>query len=295
MKRHFTLFILLSIAEIGFSQSRFDNVQITATQLTDQIYMLEGSGGNIGLLTGQEGTLIIDDQYAPLSDKIKAKIATLTDQKVTHVLNTHWHADHTGGNENFGKDGALIIAHQNVRKRMGTEVIRGEQVQPASPDIALPVITFGEDLQLYFNNQEIMAIHVHNGHTDGDALIWMPRANVLHLGDCFFHKRFPYIDQGSGGSVNGVIKAVETALMLVDEETQIIPGHGPMATKDDLSGYLQFLKTMKSRMEPFISSATPLDDIDSAHIIVGYEEWAWQFIDADRIVAIFYNSLMATQ
>jgi glyoxylase-like metal-dependent hydrolase (beta-lactamase superfamily II) len=291
MRQFIILFILFSITHATFSQSQFDNVEIKSTKLTDQIYMLEGAGGNIGLIIGDDGTLIIDDQYAPLSAKIKAAIAGLSDKKVNYVMNTHWHGDHTGGNESFGKDGATIIAQQNVRNRMSQEAIRGDQVTPASPDIALPVITFGEDLQLYFNNQEIMAIHVHNGHTDGDALIWIPRSNVLHMGDCFFHNRYPYIDQSSGGSVNGVIKAVEAALLLVDDNTQIIPGHGPMATKADLTNYLQFLKNIRIRTMAQITAGTALDDIDADAIVQSYEDWAWGFIDAKRLVTIFYNSL----
>lgn len=291
MNRLTSVLILLSVTFTLFSQSQFDNVEIKTTKLTDQIYMLEGAGGNIGLIIGDDGALIIDDQYAPLSEKIKAAIATLTEKKVSYVMNTHWHGDHTGGNESFGLDGATIIAHQNVRTRMNQETTRGDQVTPASPEVALPVITFGEDLQLYFNDQEIMAIHVHNGHTDGDALIWIPRSNVLHTGDCFFHQRYPYIDQSSGGSVNGVIKAVEAALLLVDDNTQIIPGHGPVATKTDLSKYLQFLNTIRQRIDSQITAGTALDNIDADLVAEGYEDWAWGFIDAKRLVAIFYNSL----
>lgn len=294
MKIYLSLLITILTLLSSFAQSRFDDVQIKTTPLTDQIYMLEGAGGNIGLLVGAEGALLIDDQFAPLSEKIKEVVSGLTDGGVQYVMNTHWHGDHTGGNENFGKEGATIIAQQNVRKRMSTETIRGENVTPPSPAAALPGITYGEDLQLYFNGQKLMAIHVHNAHTDGDAFVWMPKSNVLHMGDCFFHQRFPYIDLNSGGSVDGVISAVEAALLLVDDETQIIPGHGPMATKADLSKYYVFLKTMKERVQEYTSVGRGADMIDADKVVAGYEDWAWAFIDAQKLVDTFHASLTQT-
>lgn len=291
MKNVLVYIVLLLATGALCAQNRFDNVEIKVTPLTDQIYMLEGAGGNIGLLTGPDGALLIDDQYAPLSEKIKATVMGLSEGPIQYVMNTHWHGDHTGGNENFGKEGATIIAHENVRARMSTETVRGENVTPASPEIAWPVITFGEDLQLYYNNQKMMAMHVDNAHTDGDALIWMPESNVLHMGDCFFHQRFPFIDLNSGGSVDGVISAVEAALLLVDDETQIIPGHGPMATKADLSKYYVFLKTMKERVQEYTSVGRGADMIDADKVVAGYEDWAWAFIDAQKLVDMFYNSI----
>ena len=283
---------MMSLAVISLgAQGRFDEVVIKVNPLADNIYMLEGAGGNIGLLTGPEGALLIDDQYGPLSEKIKTAVSEISEGGVKYVINTHWHGDHTGGNENFGKDGATIIAQQNVRTRMSAEQVRGEVVTPGSPAIALPVVTFGEDLQLYFSDQKLMAIHVHNAHTDGDAFVWMPEANILHMGDCFFHQRFPFIDLTSGGSVNGVITAVEAALLLVDEGTQIIPGHGPMATMSDLKKYHEFLTLMKSRIEEYTSVGRGKDMIDAAKIVEGYEDWAWAFIDAQKLVDIFYASL----
>ncbi len=288
------LFIVLLCLPIWlFSQSQFDNVEISETVLTDQIYMLEGAGGNIGLIIGEEGALLIDDQYGPLAEKIKTKVAQLTDGPITYIANTHWHGDHSGGNEFFGTQGATIIAHKNVRKRMSMEHQRGDRVIPPSPEVALPVITFGEDMQLHFNGLEIMAIHVDNAHTDGDALLWIPGANVLHMGDCFFHQRYPFIDLTSGGSVDGAITAVETALFLIDDDTKIIPGHGPMAAKADLENYLTFLKSIRTRIKSYVSVGRGIDMIDAAKIVEGYEDWAWGFIDADRLVQIFHSSLTA--
>jgi len=282
-----TFFISLSC----LAQNRFDDVVIKETKLTDHIYMLEGAGGNIGLYIGEEEVLIIDDQFAPLSERIMAKIDELSGQKVTKVINTHWHGDHTGGNENFGKAGAMIFAHENVYGRMSTEQVRGERVTPPSPDIALPVVTYSDQMQLYFMGEPVLVTHVHNGHTDGDSFVFFPESNVLHMGDCFFHKRLPYIDVGSGGSINGILEAAETALMLVDDHTQIIPGHGPMATKSDLQGYHTFLKTTRDKMAEHLSNGRDTSTMDPDKLIEGYEDWAWGFINAERFANIVYESL----
>ncbi len=285
------ILLCIAVGSISYGQSRFDDVMITETHLTDQVYMLEGSGGNIGLIIGEDGALLIDDQFAPLAEKIKAKVAELNDGPIVYVANTHWHGDHTGSNEIFGSEGATIIAHKNVRQRMSTAYTRGDRIIPASPQAALPVITYGEDLQLYFSGVELHAIHVDNAHTDGDAIIWMPKENVLHMGDCFFNKRFPYIDLNSGGSVNGAIDAVSAALLLVDANTKIIPGHGPLANKADLEQYLRMLKDIRTRVNAFITMGKSLEDIDTSIVVEGYEELAWAFINEERIVEIFYTSL----
>lgn len=290
MKAFFFLFVLVPITSLC-SQSRFDKVEIKTNVLTDQVYMLEGAGGNIGVVAGKDGILLIDDQYGPLAPKIKAAVGKLSDGPIQYVANTHWHGDHTGSNEFFGTEGATIVAHQNVRKRMSVEQNREGRITPAAPEVALPVITFGEDLQLYFNGLELLAIHVDNAHTDGDALIWIPQANVLHMGDVFFHLRYPFIDLSSGGSVDGLIGAVETALFLIDESTQIIPGHGPIASKSDLTYYLKFLKTIRLRIKSYIDVGRSLDQIDSSKIVEGYEEWSWGFINDETLVRLFYKSL----
>ena len=293
MKNIILLTIFVCITYVCLAQGRFDDVEIKIHKLTDQAYMLEGAGGNIGLYISEDHTFMIDDQFAPLSDKIMAAIGTLTDQPVTQLVNTHWHGDHSGGNENFGKAGAMIIAHDNVYNRMSTEQVRGERITPASPDIALPVMTYNDKITIYNMGEPIMAIHVHNAHTDGDSFVWLPESNVLHMGDVFFNQRFPYIDIASGGSIDGLINGVETALVLVNDETQIIPGHGPMATKVDLKSYLEVLQTLRSRVQSSIDQGIALEDIDADVIIAGYEKLSGQFINATRMVTIIYNSLTA--
>lgn len=283
--------LVLLFAIVACGQGRFDDVTININKLTDQIYMLEGSGGNIGLYIGADETFLIDDQFAPLSSKIQAAIATLTDKPVSRLVNTHWHGDHTGGNENFGKGGAMIMAHDNVYKRMSTEQVRGERTTPAAPAVALPVITFSESMTIRDLREQIMIQHVHNGHTDGDAFVLFVKSNVLHMGDIFFNGRFPYIDLDSGGSLKGMLSAVGAALMLVDDETQIIPGHGPMATKKDLMIYHQFLSTLTERLEDAIANGRALEDIKVELIVAGFEDLKWNFINAEKIVTIGYNSL----
>lgn len=196
-----------------FSQRDFSTVEIVVTNVADSIYMLEGSGGNIAVFTGEDGVLMVDNQFAGLSEKIKTTISDLSNHPVKYVLNTHWHGDHTGGNENFGNDGAIIVAQENVRARMSTDQFNKafNRTIEASPKIAWPQITYSEDMQIHFNGESIMLIHVHDAHTDGDAFVYFPERNVLHMGDCFFNGRFPYIDLGSGGTVDGAIKAVQTA------------------------------------------------------------------------------------
>ena len=282
---------LLFVTSCTQAQDRFAGVEITATPLTDNIYMLEGSGGNMGLFIGEEETLLIDDQYGPLSEKIATKIEELGGGIVKRLINTHWHGDHSGGNENFANDGAMIIAHENVRNRMSTEQSRGERVTPPSPSIALPVITYSDNISLHLLSEPVLLMHMHNAHTDGDSFVFFPESNVLHMGDCFFHKRYPYIDLFSGGSINGMIDAAQSAMLLCNDETQIIPGHGPMATKADLESYLDFLIKIKARVEEYVTNGRGLDSIDSSKIVEGYEEWAWRFMDADRFTSIVYSSL----
>lgn len=284
----YTLLILLST--VSYGQGRYDDVTITHHQLTDHIYMLEGAGGNVGIMISDDEVLMIDDQFAGLSEKLMAKIKELSGGKTTRLINTHWHGDHTGGNENFGNAGAQIIAHENVRKRMSNPVKRSGQVQPAAPAIALPVITFTEGMELYLLGEPIKLVHVHNAHTDGDAFVYLPESNVLHMGDCFFNGRFPYIDLSSGGSLSGALSAAKTALMIADDDTQIIPGHGPMANYQDLQAYEKFLTVISDRITKFVAEGGTKETLDPAAITKDYEELSWGFINAERFANIVFDS-----
>jgi glyoxylase-like metal-dependent hydrolase (beta-lactamase superfamily II) len=215
----------------------FDAVEIRTVQVSDSIYMLVGEGGNIGVSVGEDGVFIIDDQFAPLTDKIKSAIAQIAGQPVQFVINTHYHYDHTDGNENFGGEGAIIVAHENSRARMATDQVLEafEYLQKAYSAEGLPKITFTESMRFHYNGQTIDVFHTPGAHTDGDAIIWFLEANVVHTGHVFVRYFPPFIDQPSGGSISGIIAAVERIAEMADEKTKFIPGHGEVSSKQDLA------------------------------------------------------------
>ena len=271
-------------------QQDFSKVEITTTKLSGTLYMLMGEGGNIGVSAGDDGVYLIDDQYAPLSEKIMAAVKAISDKPVKYVVNTHWHGDHTGGNENFGKVGAAIIAHEAVRARMekGGELAAFKMVVPPAATGALPVITFSDNVTLHQNGQAARVMHMQPGHTDGDAIIHWPAANVIHTGDTFVNGRFPFIDASSGGTLNGIIKTAETVLALSDDKTKIIPGHGPLAAKADLARFHAMLITVRERAtaakatEQWVASK-PLAEFDA--------EWGQSFIKTDMFAQIVFNAI----
>jgi len=247
------------------AQQDMQDVEITTTHVAGGIYMLQGRGGNLGLSIGEDGAFLVDDQFAPLTEKIMAAIRAVTDQPVQFVFNTHWHGDHTGGNENLGKAGALIVAHENVRKRLNPaefrELMGRSQQAPAD---ALPVITFTDQVTFHWNGETIHAIHVPPAHTDGDALIRFVGANVVHMGDLFFNGRYPFIDTQSGGNANGVIAAANVALEYMDDDTEIIPGHGALASKADLLAYRDMLVTVRDRVRKLVAEGKSEDEVVAA-------------------------------
>ncbi|MDQ3160644.1 MAG: MBL fold metallo-hydrolase, partial [Pseudomonadota bacterium] len=230
--RAFRLLTALAVAAfplLASAQQDFSKVEIKTSTLREGTHMLTGSGGNMVASTGADGVFLIDDQFAPLSEKIRAALSALSEKPLRFVVNTHWHGDHTGGNENLGKAGAVIVAHDNVRKRMSVEqLVRGSKV-PASPGGALPVVTFTSDLTLHLNGDDVRVHHVAHAHTDGDALVKFERANVLHMGDVYFNGLYPFIDVDSGGSIDGVLAAVVSGLALSNDATLVVPGHGAIS------------------------------------------------------------------
>jgi len=249
------------------AQDDMSEVEIGVTDLGDGLYMLTGRGGNMGLSVGEDATFLIDDQFAPLTPKIKAAIAGLTDDAVKFVFNTHWHFDHVGGNENFGETGAVIVAHDNVRERMSKDQFLEafNREVPASPPEALPVVTFNDRVTFHLNGETIRAFHTPHAHTDGDSVIHFDGANVFHMGDTFFHKMYPFIDASSGGSVNGVIEAANAVLAMADEESVIIPGHGPIAGRDDLRAYRDMLATVRDSINAMIADGMSLEQVQAAN------------------------------
>ena len=291
----FLLFSLLFLGTYTLSAQRdFSKVEIKTIPVSDQIYMLQGSGGNIAVLTGADGVFMIDDQFAPLTEKILAAIAKISEAPVKFLINTHWHGDHTGGNENMGKAGAVIVAHDNVRKRMSEEqlmVAFGRTVPPAPAD-ALPVITFSKDIHFHWNEEHVFIFHVHHAHTDGDVIVHFTKANVMHTGDTYFKGRFPFYDVSSGGSVEGLIESANKLLFIADDETVIIPGHGDLSNKKELTEYRDMLIVMRDRVKEAIASGKSFEEIEALGLAEDLADpWGQGFINAKKFVSILYSDL----
>ena len=287
----FLVFAALAVAGAAIAQDA-SKVEIKTEKLSDTTYMLTGQGGNIGLSIGDDAVFVIDDQFAPLTPKIKEAIASLTKRPVQFVLNTHYHFDHTGGNENFAKDGALIVAHDNVRKRMGVEqaIAFLGMKQAASPKAALPVVTVAGDVTFHINGDEVHAFHVPRAHTDGDLIIHFRKSDVIHMGDVYFNGMYPFIDAASNGSADGVIAAVDRVLALATEKTKIIPGHGPLATKQDLVAYRALIATVMQRIKDLRSSGKTDDEIKAARPAAEFDaKYGGGFIKSDRFVEMMLN------
>lgn len=287
-------FLLCLAAAPAPAQQDFSKVEVKAERVAEGVYMLTGAGGNMGLSVGKSGTYLIDDQYAPLSDKILAAIRLITPDPVRFVVNTHWHGDHTGGNENLGKAGALLVAHENVRKRMSTEQFLaafGRKVEP-SPEASLPVVTFTDTVTFHWNGDEIRVQHVPPAHTDGDAIIRFVKADVVHMGDVFFNGGYPFVDTSSGGRIDGVIAAAERVLGGVGEKTRIIPGHGPLATKADLQAYRDVLKTLRDRIATLKAEGKTRDQTIAAKPTADHDaRWGGGFMKGDVFTGLVYDSL----
>lgn len=293
--KKFLLLILLFVFTTGaHAQTDFSKVQMKATKVAGNVYMLEGAGGNIGVSVGDDGLLIVDDQFAPLADKIRAALKGLADKKLRFILNTHWHGDHTGGNVAFGPE-ATIIAHDNVRKRLATEQKSTvfNSTTPASPKEALPVITFDQSLSVHFNGEDIRAIHFPHGHTDGDSVIFFSASNVVHLGDDFFAGRFPFVDLESGGSVQGLVKNIGELVNKIPADAKLIPGHGPISTLDDLKSYHRMLQQTSEIVSQKIAAGKTLDQIKSEGLPDEWKPWGAGFIKTDRWLETIYKSLTA--
>jgi glyoxylase-like metal-dependent hydrolase (beta-lactamase superfamily II) len=258
---------------------------VQAERLGEGLFVLIGRGGNIGVSSGADGTFIIDDQYAPATPAINAALEQLGVAPVRFVLNTHWHGDHTGGNENYAKAGAVIVAHENARARMSTPQ-RGKfrgQATPASPQAALPVITFAGSVSLYLNGHRIRALHAAPAHTDGDVMVYFEDANVLHAGDLLFNGLYPFIDPDSGGSVEGLIAAVDLILDTTNDDTVIIPGHGPLSNRAAVHAYRQMLVETSSRVRRLMDDGMDVEQIVAAAPNADYDRtWAWGFITSER-------------
>lgn len=298
MRRHLlliTAFVFCVSVSPAHAQD-FTKVEIKVTKVNGNVYMLEGAGGNIGVSVGPDGILIVDDQFAPLADKIKAALKTLGDGKLKFVLNTHYHGDHTGGNVAFGPD-APIIAQTNVRKRL-TEEQKSKffnRTTPPSPKEALPVITFDESVSVFFNGEEIKVIHFPHGHTDGDSVIFFTGSNVVHMGDDFFNGRFPVVDLEAGGDVEGMTKNVGGIIARLSKQPglKIIPGHGPLSDIEGLKSFHRMLVKTTNIVRKRMAAGMTLDQIKAKGLPEEWKSWGTGFIKTDLWITLIYNSLSA--
>lgn len=286
----------LSVLAVQADAQEEQQVTITVEQVGTGTYALFGRGGNIGISAGEDGIFLVDDQFAPLTPAILEAIKRVDPGPVRFVINTHFHGDHTGGNENLGKQGALIVAHDKVRERMSVEQFNEafNRTTPPSPKDALPVVTFGNTVGFHLNGDEIRGIHVPGAHTDGDTVIYFRKANVIHAGDLYFNERYPFIDLSAGGSVFGMIDAANLMLQLADEETAIIPGHGPVANAEELRAYRDMLVTIRDRIAALIEEGKSLEEVVVAKPTEEYDEvWGNNFIKPEQMVGFVYDSLKA--
>jgi cyclase len=290
--------LVVVVASARAQEQDFSKVQIKVTKVSGNIYMLEGAGGNIAASVGEDGIVIVDDQYAPLADKIQAALKGLgiTEKPVRFVINTHYHGDHTGGNEPFANKGSTVIAQDNVRKRLETGGVAGnggsmKMDQKPAPKAALPVITFEHDVTVHLNGEDIRALHFPAGHTDGDAVIFFPKNNVVHMGDDFVRYGFPFIDVASGGSVQGMIAAMEKVSAQLPPDVKVIPGHGSLSNLDDVREFVKMLKETSAAVQKALDEHKTLEQMKQEKILEPWKKWSGEFIDSDKFVETLYNSL----
>jgi len=289
------LIALFSLLAFGAhaQQRNFDAVQIKTTEVAAGIYMLEGEGGNIGVSAGEDGVFLIDDQFAPLTPKIVAAVKAISDKPIRFLMNTHWHGDHVGGNENLGKAGVVIVAHDNVYKRMsvGGAIQLLKQNYAPYPKAALPAISFSQSATFHLNGDDVTSTHLPPAHTDGDSFVRFTKANVIHTGDVFAAYRYPFIDPESGGSVRGVIRAIDILLPLLDDNTKVIPGHGGLSAKKDVLAYRNMISRVVGRIEPMAKAGKTLEQVIAAKPTREFDEEWGKFRKPDAFVEIVYNGL----
>ncbi len=283
--------VALLAALPAWAQRNFDAVQIKTTKVAEGIYMLEGEGGNIGVSAGEDGVFLIDDQFAPLTPKITEAVKAISGKPIRFLINTHWHGDHVGGNENFGKAGVVIVAHDNVYKRMsvgGAIQMLKQNIAPA-PKAALPVITFSDTATFHLNGDDVTSVHLPPAHTDGDSFVRFAKANVIHTGDVFAAYRYPFIDVESGGSVKGILRAIDRLLPMIDDNTRLIPGHGGLSTKKDVLAYRKMVASVTSRIEALAKSGKSLQQVQAAKPTREFDEEWGKFRKPEAFVEIVYN------
>lgn len=288
------VFAALFIAAAAQGQRDFSTVEVKATKVAGTVYVLTGAGGNIGVSVGEDGVVIVDDQYAPLAPKIEAALESITDKPLRFILNTHYHGDHTGGNEHFGKS-APIVAHENVRKRLETTTTRFGQSTPPSPKGALPVLTFNDSVTIHLNGEDVRAVHMPHGHTDGDSIIWFTKSNVVHMGDDFFNGLFPFVDQENGGSVRGLIANMDKVLNVLPDDAKVIPGHGALSDKVGLKKFNDMLKATWAAVEKGVGAGKSLDQLKADKVLAEWDSWGTGFIKNDLWIETLHREVVASR
>ncbi len=293
---------LAGLAARGGQGQDFSKEEIKATKGAGNIYMLQGAGGNIAASIGDDGIVIVDDQFAPLAEKIQASLKSLgiTNKPVRFVINTHYHGDHTGGNAPFSSAGSTVIAQDNVRKRLesGGTAGNGSSVHmenKAAEKAALPIITFEHEVTVHLNGEDIRALHFPEGHTDGDSIIFFPKNNVVHMGDDFVRYGFPFIDVASGGSVQGMIAAMEKATAQLPADVKVIPGHGALSNLDDVREFTKMLKETSAVVENALKAHKTLEQMKQEKILEPWKKWSGDFVNADVFIETLNNSLTGTK
>jgi len=285
------LFIGLTlIPALGFSS----DAEIKAVPVADQIYMIAGQGGNIGLFIGEDGTFLIDDQFAPLTEKILEAIKSVGGQHPRFLINTHYHGDHTGGNEKLGQSGTLIVSHDNVRERLisGAYIGAFKMKPPPTAKAGLPVVTFSKNIKFHLNGDTVMVKHVPHAHTDGDSFIYFQAANVIHTGDLFFNGFYPFIDVNHGGSLKGMIKGVEKVLRVADDQTKIISGHGPLGDKQQLASYRKMLGIAYERLRILKAKGKTAEEAAATKPLADLETtWGNGLFKSDQWIKLIYSGV----
>jgi cyclase len=284
-----------ALASINTARAQQPPAEKLETQkLTEGLYLITGPGGNIALMVGADGVFLVDDQIAPMTPQLKKAIAAVTPKPVRFVFNTHWHGDHTGGNAVFGGEGAVIVAHENVRKRLSSEQFMAmfNKKVPPSPEPALPVITFSDSLSFHLNGDDIEVIHVEPAHTDGDSIVFFKKANVLHMGDTFTWGGYPFIDRSSGGTVDGFVTAADRGLALAQPSTKIIPGHGPVGDREKLKVYRDMIVTIRDRIKKLAAAGKSLADVQATKPTAEFDAtWGGAFIRGPQLVETIYQDI----
>lgn len=285
---------LLLAASVALTQSQRQEGELAVTPVRGGVYfMVMSPAGNVAVSAGPEGAIVVDDQFAPMVPRIRAAVAKLTDKPVRYIINTHWHGDHSGGNAGFGRDGTVIVAQDNVRTRMSTEQFSrfANRTTPASPPEALPVITFSDNATVWFNGDEIRVSHVPHAHTDGDAILYFVKADVLHTGDTFVRYGYPFIDLATGGSVAGMIAACDRVLAIAGPRTVVIPGHGELATRSDVQAFRDMLADARGRVVAELAKGKGVEEIVAAKPLASLDaRWGGGFIKADQFVRVIVES-----